>query len=62
MKPTISDRSVQTVIANLSVVAIGVAGLVYRPEVAVFGTLITTLLAINGYEAVKQSRNGREKK
>lgn len=56
------SRTVQTVIANVCLVVIAVAVLYLRPDADVFGILIPTFLAINGYEALKQSQQGREKK
>lgn len=59
MSPNISERSIQTIIANLALVVVGVGVLVHRPDVDVLSLFIPAFLAINGYEALRQSEENK---
>jgi hypothetical protein len=60
MSPNLSERSIQTIIANLSLAAIGIGVLVFRPDTSVLSSLVPAFLAINGYEVFRQSENRKE--
>jgi hypothetical protein len=62
MTPKLSDRSIQTIVANAALTAMAVAILTLRPDVFGLGTIVGAFLTVNGFEALKQSQERSEKR